>query len=112
MFGSWARFGLLLDHTARYLENQIVNAGEFTEGFYIYFRPVAQNDEGSYQMLTVLNTGASTFQISGLEKYTAYQIFLLPFYKNIDGRPSNYVNVTTAQDGKKEIYHLYLYSNM
>lgn len=53
-----------------------------------------------YQMLTVLNAGASTFQIVGLEKFTTYQIFLLPFYKNVDGRPSNYVNVTTLQDGK------------
>jgi roundabout axon guidance receptor 2 len=57
-------------------------------------------DEGSYQMLTVLNSGAATFQIVGLEKFTTYQVFLLPFFKNVEGRPSNYVNVTTLQDGK------------
>jgi len=60
----------------------------------------SSNPIASYQMLTVLNAGASTFQIVGLEKFTTYQIFLLPFYKNVDGRPSNYVNVTTLQDGK------------
>ncbi|ODM99455.1 hypothetical protein Ocin01_07222 [Orchesella cincta] len=103
----------------------IVSAAEFIEGFYIYFRQLLDphqhqnyhdhefsSDLGSsgvggssssgpsagYQMLTVLNAGASTFQIVGLEKFTTYQIFLLPFYKNVDGRPSNYVNVTTLQD--------------
>ncbi|CAG7721014.1 unnamed protein product, partial [Allacma fusca] len=80
------------------IEWQIVNAGAYIEGFYIYFRQLGQKDEGSYQMLTVLNAGASSFQIVGLEKYATYQIFLLPFYKTVDGRPSNYVNVSTLQD--------------
>lgn len=51
-------------------------------------------------MLTVLNTGATTFQITSLDKFSTYQIFLVPFYKNIEGLPSNYLNVTTAQDSK------------
>lgn len=105
-----------------------MSAAEYIEGFYIYFRQLlhhhpdhdlsqdvgtpgasgsgSSNGNGNspnaagYQMLTVLNAGASTFQIVGLEKFTTYQIFLLPFYKNVDGVPSNYVNVTTLQDGK------------
>jgi len=85
------------------LSFQVVSASEFVEGFYIYYRNVEQrskSNEGSYQMLTVLNTGAPTFQIVGLEKFTTYQIFLLPFFKNVEGRPSNYVNVATLQDGE------------
>jgi roundabout axon guidance receptor 2 len=65
------------------------------EGFYIYYRRFfdsltskQQKDSsstGSYQMLTVLNAGASTFQIVGLDKFATYQVFLVPFYKNVEG---------------------------
>jgi len=75
---------------------------------YIYFRQLPRvpmdsqvEEDGTYQMLTVLNAGASTFQINGLEKFAIYQIFLLPFYKNVEGRPSNWINVTTLEDGKE-----------
>ena len=96
------KMGTLFDIRCPLVCLQIVNAGEYIEGFYIYFRQVGQyKDEGqSYQMLTVLNAGASSFQIVGLEKYATYQIFLLPFYKTVNGRPSNYLNVTTLQDGE------------
>lgn len=82
-----------------------MSAGEFVEGLYIYYRRLEENlpgwNDGSYQMLTVLNAGAATFQIVGLEKFATYQIFLIPFHKSVEGRPSNYVNVSTLQDGKK-----------
>lgn len=51
-------------------------------------------------MLTVLHAGdASGFQVSGLAKYTRYEFFLVPFYKTVDGRPSNSRTVRTLEDG-------------
>lgn len=73
---------------------QIVSTSEFVEGFYIYYRHLDDqmsykkqdsSSSGSYQMLTVLNAGASSFLIVGLDKFATYQVFLVPFYKNVEG---------------------------
>jgi roundabout, axon guidance receptor 2 len=72
------------------------------EGFYIYYRPLdgVNLTVGDYNMQTVLHSGsASGFSISGLRKYTTYEFFLIPFYKNIDGRPSNSKIARTLEDG-------------
>ncbi|XP_055917180.1 roundabout homolog 2 [Eupeodes corollae] len=54
---------------------------------------------GSYKMLTVLNGGgASACTISGLQKATRYEFFIVPFYKSIEGRPSNAKYATTLED--------------
>lgn len=53
-------------------------------------------------MLTVLHGGgASACTITSLDKFTMYNFFLIPFYKNIEGRPSNSKQTTTLEDGKK-----------
>lgn len=52
-------------------------------------------------MLTVLHGGgASACTITSLDKFTMYNFFLIPFYKNIEGRPSNSKQTTTLEDGK------------
>lgn len=73
------------------------------EGFYIYSREVVSN--GTYKMLTVLHGGgASACTISGLEKYSDYEFFLVPFFKTVEGRPSNARRAQTIEDGNfKEI---------
>jgi roundabout, axon guidance receptor 2 len=56
-------------------------------------------------MLTVLNGGsggATTCTISGLQKYTRYEFFILPFYKNVDGKPSNSRIARTMEDGEEK----------
>ncbi|XP_025832405.1 roundabout homolog 2-like, partial [Agrilus planipennis] len=74
---------------------------EFVEGLYIYY--VFLNEEffekSTYSMLTVLHSGGSTaFSVSNLEKWAKYQFFIMPFYKNIDGAPSNSKTVRTLED--------------
>lgn len=79
---------------------QIVN-GQYVEGFYIYSIKVESN--GVYKMLTVLHGGgASSCTITQLEKNTLYNFFLIPFYKSIEGKPSNMKQSSTGEDG--EIY--------
>lgn len=52
-------------------------------------------------MLTVLHGGgASACTISGLDKYADYEFFLVPFYKTVEGRPSNSRRARTFEDGK------------
>lgn len=76
---------------------QIIN-GQYVEGFYIYSRDT--NGKGIYKTLTVLHGGgASACTITGLEKFREYEFFLVPFYKKIDGRPSNSRRTRTLEDG-------------
>lgn len=72
---------------------------EFVEGFYIYSRGLDPPARVT-NMLTVLHAGeASGFLVTGLQKFTRYQFFLVPFYKTLDGRPSNSRAARTLEDG-------------
>lgn len=69
------------------------------EGFYIYSRETVTN--GTYKMLTVLHGGgASACTMTGLKKYHQYEFFIVPFYKTVEGRPSNSRTTRTLEDGK------------
>lgn len=70
------------------------------EGVYIYSRGLDVRAK-STNILTVLHAGdTSGFIVTGLLPYTRYQFFLIPFYKHIDGRPSNSRTVRTLEDGE------------
>lgn len=87
------------DSTGVRLVWEIIN-GQFVEGFYIYSRELVSN--GTYKMLTVLNGGgASACTIGGLNKFSDYEFFLVPFYKTVEGRPSNSKRARTMEDGKR-----------
>ncbi|CAH1404067.1 unnamed protein product [Nezara viridula] len=80
---------------------EIMNS-EFVEGFYIYSRGL-DAPARSTNMLTVLHAGeASGFLVTGLAKFTRYQFFLVPFYKTLDGRPSNSRTARTLEDVPSE----------
>ncbi|KAL6257571.1 hypothetical protein P5V15_011146 [Pogonomyrmex californicus] len=74
----------------------ILGAADLVEGLYIRYREVSEKPE--YQMVTVLNAGATSYVLPNLQKYTRYEFFLVPFYKIIEGRPSNVKLVTTLED--------------
>lgn len=79
---------------------QIIN-GKYVEGFYIYARQLDSTNDMTYKMLTVLNGGgASTCTITGLMKYQSYEFFIVPFYKSVEGKPSNSRVARTLEDGK------------
>ena len=78
---------------------QIIN-GKYVEGFYIYARQLDTTNDTIYKMLTVLNGGASTCTVSHLMKYTRYEFFIVPFYKTVEGKPSNSRVARTLEDGK------------
>ncbi|XP_049536021.1 roundabout homolog 1-like [Anopheles darlingi] len=93
-----------IDSTTMKLAWEIIN-GKYVEGFYIYARNLNAErlEEGqSYKMLTVLNAGASSCSLSGLEKYTEYEFFIVPFYKSVEGKPSNSRISKTLGDAPSE----------
>lgn len=54
-----------------------------------------------YRMLTILNGGgASSCTITGLVQYTLYEFFIVPFYKSVEGKPSNSRIARTLEDGE------------
>ncbi|KNC26691.1 hypothetical protein FF38_04172 [Lucilia cuprina] len=57
----------------------------------------------SYRMLTILNGGgASSCTMTGLLQYTLYEFFIVPFYKSVEGKPSNSRVARTLEDAPNE----------
>nr|XP_036224307.1 Down syndrome cell adhesion molecule-like protein Dscam2 [Bactrocera oleae] len=53
----------------------------------------------TYRMLTILNGGgASSCTLTGLLQYTLYEFFIVPFYKSVEGKPSNSRIARTLED--------------
>lgn len=74
---------------------------QYVEGLYVYY--VAMDLPKSYSMLTVLHTGGSSgFTVNNLEKWAKYQFFLVPFFKTVEGQPSNSRIVRTLEDVPEE----------
>lgn len=78
---------------------QLVGSDEFLEGIYVRFRELSGGSL-KYNMLTVMNAGASQYTASNLRKFTKYEFFLVPFFKSVEGQPSNSKVVQTLEDGK------------
>lgn len=100
-------------HTAELIDAQSINStsvrltweifnADLIEGFHICSRCL--NDSlTSTNMLTVENADEATgFVVSGLQPFTKYSFFLIPFYNRIDGRPSNMKTVQTSEDVPSE----------
>lgn len=90
---------------------EIDESQQYVEGLYIYSIPLdgAPDLPKAYSMLTVLHTGgASGFTVNNLAKYSRYEFFLVPFFKTVEGRPSNSRQIRTAEDGKFILYKVIL----
>ncbi|XP_046817776.1 roundabout homolog 2-like isoform X2 [Vespa crabro] len=74
----------------------ILGAADLVEGLYIRYRELTEKPE--YRMVTVFNAGATSYVLTNLEKYKRYEFFLVPFYKTIEGRPSNVKLAITLED--------------
>lgn len=75
------------------------------EGFYVYARNIDENSiefRSSYKSLTILNAGSgiSSCKVTGLNKNTLYELFIVPFYKQVEGKPSNSIISRTLIDGE------------
>ncbi|XP_065297029.1 protein sax-3-like isoform X3 [Dermacentor albipictus] len=83
--------------TAVKLNWKIQGMRDYVEGFYIRFRDMSGGSQ-KYNMVTVLNGGALSYVLNDLKKFTKYEFFLVPFYRSVEGPPSNSRNVQTLED--------------
>lgn len=90
---------------------EIENA-QYVEGLYIYTVPLDSVPDlpKAYSMLTVLHTGgASGFTVNNLSKFSRYEFFVVPFFKTVEGRPSNSRTLRTLEDGKLKYFENLIY---
>ena len=88
------------------IENQA-----YVEGFFIRFRDMSGGSQ-KFNMKTVMNSesdGAASHIITGLRKYTEYEVFLMPFYKMMEGQPSNSLHIQTLEDVPSGIFIMIFY---
>lgn len=52
------------------------------------------------RVATVLGSSSSSHLVKDLEPYTYYTFFLVPFWRNIEGSPTNALSLTTPEDSK------------
>ncbi|CAH2266104.1 jg11108 [Pararge aegeria aegeria] len=92
----------------------LTDYNEYLEGVKIWYNGTSMNWRNSTEEITILNSsqldtcpngsltnvdnsGSSSYILSGLSSYTQYDIFLMPFYKMLLGKPSN--SMTGYTDG-------------
>lgn len=69
------------------------------QGLYIRFRDLSGGSQ-KYNIMTVLNPSAGTHVVINLKKYTKYEFFIAPFYRSVEGQPSNSKIIQTFEDSK------------
>ena len=75
-----------------------ISETRYLEGFYIRFRDMSGGSE-KFNIITVLKSeNTNMVVIPNLRKFTEYEFFLMPFYKMMEGQPSNSMNIQTLED--------------
>jgi len=60
-------------------------------------------------MTVMMNNGEpKSYTLANLRKYNKYDFFLVPFFKTVEGQPSNSMVVQTNEDGKRTYLKLNL----
>ncbi|KAF7286749.1 hypothetical protein GWI33_004372 [Rhynchophorus ferrugineus] len=75
----------------------LLSAVDYVEGFYIRFRELSGGSH-NYNILTVLNIETTFYTVTNLKKFTKYEFFISPFYKSVEGQPSNSRMAQTLED--------------
>ncbi|XP_071549692.1 roundabout homolog 2-like [Panulirus ornatus] len=70
---------------------------DYMDGFYIRYRDLSSGTH-HFQMETVTRSGPDAYTLTGLDKYTEYEFFVVPYHKDIHGHPSNSRIARTKED--------------
>ena len=72
---------------------------DLIEGFYIRFQKSNNPlDSEKFNMVTVFGGSTFSYILTDLKKYSNYNLFVVPFYRTIEGKPSNLLSVRTFED--------------
>ncbi|KAK9877171.1 hypothetical protein WA026_016919 [Henosepilachna vigintioctopunctata] len=74
-----------------------LNSPDYVEGLYIRFRELSGGPH-NYNVLTVLDAISKHYTVTNLKKFTKYEFFISPFYKSVEGQPSNSRIAQTLED--------------
>lgn len=69
------------------------------QGLYIRFRDLGGGSQ-NYNIMTVMSPTSQNYIVGNLKKFTKYEFFVAPFYRSVEGQPSNSKIVQTFEDGK------------
>ncbi|XP_062711294.1 roundabout homolog 2 [Aedes albopictus] len=75
----------------------VSSSEQYVEGFYVRYRELDSPTQ-RYSMLSIPNNEIEQHVITNLAKFTKYEFFLTPFFKNLEGQPSNARIVQTMED--------------
>ncbi|RWS13374.1 roundabout 1-like protein, partial [Dinothrombium tinctorium] len=68
------------------------------DGFFIRFRDLSNAYDHNYDQITLRRSNSFSHTMTGLKPYTIYEYFLIPYYKNLQGPPSNLRSIQTLED--------------
>lgn len=74
-----------------------LSAPDYVEGLYIRFRELSGGSH-NYNILTVLDIDSKSYAVTNLKKFTKYEFFISPFFKSVEGQPSNSRVAQTLED--------------
>ena len=78
---------------------------EHVEGFYVRYRKLdtdyLHEAEQIYDMVTIHSASINSYIITNLPRFATLEFFLVPFFRGVDGRPSNTRIVKTYEDAPK-----------
>ena len=90
-----------INSTAVSLDWTVVGDRDLLEGYYLWFKSVVPSDDDDrFNMVTVWGGKRTRFVLKELQKFATYEMFLVPFYKTVEGSPSNIKSVNTLEDGE------------
>ncbi|XP_055622684.1 uncharacterized protein LOC129766199 [Toxorhynchites rutilus septentrionalis] len=75
----------------------VSSSEQYVEGFYVRYRELDSTSQ-RYSMLSIPNNEIESHIITNLNKFTKYEFFLTPYFKNLEGQPSNSRIVQTMED--------------
>lgn len=81
---------------------EVLSSSDWIEGIHVRFRDLSGGSQ-TYNMMTVMmnNGEPKSYTLANLRKYTKYDFFLVPFFKMVEGQPSNSMIVQTHEDGNR-----------
>lgn len=69
------------------------------QGLYIRYRDLG-SDTQKYDSVTVMKPDSEMHDVANLKKFSKYEFFISPFYRTVEGQPSNSKIVQTLEDGE------------
>lgn len=71
------------------------------QGLYIRYRDLGSETQ-KYDSVTVMKPDSEMHDVANLNKFSKYEFFISPFYRTVEGQPSNSKIVQTLEDGEFE----------